>query len=256
MRNLDHSATNGSVSETKETLVSRLHYRGGQLMKKLFQIILMAILLVGSLGTVPENALAVTAAQYCFKAGDLVCVRATANIYRNSNGKWSQTNDGSQYFGKLKETKKVKVPTSKGKRAVRLYSVEVDTNYSAVWADDIAPAVMVGDQVITYDALKGYMSVDLTTSSVRQAVLENGLEVAQALQEAQKKLGYGKYFKVKVEYFAWELIAHAYAAEFGLPDYTRSSIADCDVSQTDEDTEFIIDVAWLLWRKGPSRTWV
>lgn len=225
-------------------------------MKKLFHIILMAILMAGALGAVPENAIAVTAAQYRFRAGDLVCVRATANVYRNNDGKWTLTEDGSQYFGTLKETKKVKVSTSKGKRSVRLYSVEVDSDSSAVWADDIAPAVMVGDQAIAYDALKGYMSVDLTTSSVRQAVLENGLEVAQALHDAQKKLGYGKYFKVKVEYFAWELIAHAYAAEFGLPEYSRSSIADCDVTKTDEETDFYIDVAWLLWRKGPSRTWI
>jgi hypothetical protein len=225
-------------------------------MKKLFHIILMAILLVGALGVAPENALAVTASQYRFKPGDLVCVRTTANVYQNNDGKWALAGDGSQYFGTLKETKKVKVPTSRGKRSVRLYNVVVDSDGSAVWADDIAPAVVVGGQAIAYDAYGAYMSVDLTTSNARQAVLENGLQVAQALKEAQKKLGFGKYFKVKVEYFAWELIAHAYAAEFGLPNYARSSIADCDVSQTDDETEFIIDVAWLLWHKGPSRTWV
>lgn len=224
-------------------------------MKKLFHIILMAIMLAGALAVVPENALAVTAAQYRFKAGDLVSVRVTANVYRSSDGKWTPEGDGSQYFGTLKETKKVKVPTSRGKRSFRLYCVEVDSDGSVVWADDIAPAVMVGDQTIAYDAQKGTMSVDLTTSSVRQAVLEDGLDVAQALHDAQKKLGYGKYFKVKVEYFAWELIAHAYAAEYGL-EYSRSSIADCDVTKIDEETEFYIDTAWLLWRKGPSRTWV
>ena len=98
------------------------------------------------------------------------------------------------------------MPTSKGKRSVRLYSVKVDSLGSTIWADDIAPAVTVGDQAMAYDALKGYMSVDLATSSVRKTVLENGLEAAQALQAAQKKLGYDKYFKVKVEYFAWEPI--------------------------------------------------
>jgi hypothetical protein len=218
---------------------------------------LLVIAIVCALLVSPLSALATNASQYHFQAGDLVCVRASASVYTSNDGKWALADGASkEYFGTLKETKKVKVATSRGKRTVKLYGVQIDEGGVELWADDIAPAIIYDDQVIAYDAYKGYMSVDLTTSSVRWAVLNDGLNVASALQQAQKSLGYGKYFKVKVEYFAWELIAHAYAAEFGLPEYSRSSVADCDVTKTDDETEFIIDVARVLWQNGPDKTWV
>jgi hypothetical protein len=95
----------------------------------------------------------------------------------------------------------------------------------------------------------------LTTSDVRKAVLNNALDIAKALKQEHKNLGYEKYFKVDIEYFAWELIAHAYAAEYGLPGYWESSIADCNVSDTDVVTKTMIEIARALWKNGPEKTW-
>jgi len=226
-------------------------------MKKLSLCVLAAVLLMGTPGF-PAGAAAATADRYPFQAGDLVCVRATASVYACKDGKWKLADHRSAaVFGAILDIQKVKVSSSRRKRTVRLYQVSTGAqDGGSVWVDDVSPTVRCGNQTIAYDAYKGSMTVDLTSSGARQAVLQNGLGVAQALREAQKQLGYGKYFKVKTEYFAWELIAHAYAAEFGLPEYSRSSVADCDVTRTDADTEFIIDVARALWDNGPEKTWV
>ena len=234
-------------------------------MRKFFLLTITIVLLTGIVIAAKVESIDITASMYRFTVGDRVYIRESASFYTNGNGKWLAIDSHpSEGVGIIKSIKYVELsliedrepPFPPDTKSVTLYEIACDNNENRnSWVDDIAPTISYGDEIIIFDAYEGEFHVDLTTSSVRKAVLNNGLEIAEALKQEHEKHGYGDYFKVEIEYFTWELIAHAYAAEFGFPGYWDSSIADCNVLNTDFVTKAMIEVARMLWKKGPEKTW-
>ncbi len=242
-------------------------------MKKPLLISIIFMFLAGML-TFPAGAgAAAIASRYPFQVGDMVCIRKSASVYTCRNGKWMLADhrpaDDVGVIASIKtvspsypDTDAISFPRRIGislpnaVRPVKLY--EIVSSYArakSVWVDDIAPTIPYGGQLIIYDAYKGAIHVNLKASGIRKAVLHHALDIAKALQQAHKSLGYGEYFRVDTEYFAWELIAHAYAAENGLPGYWDSSVADCNVYQMEDVTKAMIEVVRIFWRDGPQKTW-
>jgi hypothetical protein len=242
-------------------------------MKKLFFSCMVMVLLLNLFIFPMDVGIAAIASRYDFKVGDRVCIRKAASLFENENEKWTlDANRSGGGIGMIKSVKTVTVTTPQkiertlprtvklsfqpDNQAIKLYEI-VDScvKRKGVWVDDLAPTLTYDHQTIIFDAYRGKIHVNLKTSSVRKAVLNNGLDIAKALQQKNKDLGYEAYFKVDIEYFAWELIAHAYAAEYGLPGYWDSSVADCNVTKTDMKTKIMIEVARMLWKNGPEKTW-
>jgi len=241
-------------------------------MKKLILISMTIALLFGIFIIPIAEGSAVIASRYNFKVGDRVCIRKSASFYTNINGRWSLSKYRSNVnVGTIKSIKTVKLSFSENVKlslprteklffqpdikSITLYEIANCIMTKGSWVDDIAPTFTYGNQPIIFDAYKGEIHVNLKASNVRKLVLNNALDIAKALQLEHKNLGYDKYFKVDIEYFTWELIAHAYAAEYGLPGYWDSSIADCNISNTDIATKAMIEMARVLWKKGPEKTW-
>ncbi len=250
-----------------------LPVRGACAMKKLLLISVIFLFLFGILTAPTEAGAEAIASRYPFKVGDRVCIRRSASVYTCRDGKWMLADerpaDDVGVIASIQTVslsfpntvsvsfpRPVSIAFSNGVRSVKLY--EIVSSYArtnSAWVDDIAPTISYGGQLIIYDAYQGEIHVNLKSSGVRKAVLQHALDIAKALRQAHESLGYGEYFRVDVEYFAWELIAHAYAAENGLPGYWDSSIADCNVFQMEDVTKAMIEVARILWRNGPKKTW-
>ncbi len=241
-------------------------------MKKLFLLCMAVALLVGVFMVPTSKGIASIASRYPFKAGDMACIRKSASFYTCKNGNWAPADvRPAQVTGIIKSIKTVTLPIPdklevsypravklyfpSGGNSITLYEIAGCVNAKSLWVDDIAPAISYGNQTVIFDAYKGEIHVNLKTSSFRKTVLHHGLEIAKALRQEHKNLGYEEYFKVDIEYFAWELIAHAYAAEYGLPGYWDSSIADCSVSETDAVTQAMIELARMFWKEGPEKKW-
>lgn len=116
-----------------------------------------------------------------------------------------------------------------------------------------------GPQSLPCTMESGTLHVDLHDPQVRAAVLDQPLVLAAGLRRQYLDAGYTN-FEVPLWQFAFELAGHALLANASQGGdspkeqevYQRARVADCGVTQLDEDAQWVILTAQMYYEQDKS----